>query len=229
VPKAAKIVRREWDDEKTLDVYEAVNSRRSVRAFSNEPVPTEVLQRILAAATRTPSSANLLPWHVYVVAGKPLAELKRRATARALAGEPGDEREYPMYPVDLISPYRDRASATHGCPRPPPDLNSHNYTSFRFAERLYDNGILPSMGSVGDSYDNALSATSAPTTTKPPGTCSRQPRPNPQWPPLPPPGSRQNRSIKAGETQPVHTGFSPYRRVTNLVFLRTDARCEVGR
>ncbi|MEH0972341.1 IS3 family transposase [Micromonospora sp. CPCC 205546] len=30
-----------------------------------------------------------------------------------------------------------------------------NYTSFRFAERLQDNGILPSMGSVGDSYDNA--------------------------------------------------------------------------
>ena len=31
-----------------------------------------------------------------------------------------------------------------------------NYTSFRFADRLSDNGILPSMGSVGDSYDNAL-------------------------------------------------------------------------
>nr|WP_256370824.1 IS3 family transposase [Micromonospora sp. KC721] len=31
-----------------------------------------------------------------------------------------------------------------------------NYTSFRFSERLQDNGILPSMGSVGDSYDNAL-------------------------------------------------------------------------
>ena len=30
------------------------------------------------------------------------------------------------------------------------------YTSIRFAERLADNGILPSMGSVGDSYDNAL-------------------------------------------------------------------------
>ncbi|WP_241825480.1 IS3 family transposase [Micromonospora sp. CB01531] len=30
------------------------------------------------------------------------------------------------------------------------------YTSFRFAERLQDNGILPSMGSVGDSFDNAL-------------------------------------------------------------------------
>ena len=31
-----------------------------------------------------------------------------------------------------------------------------NCTSFRFAERLQDNGILPSMGSVGDSFDNAL-------------------------------------------------------------------------
>jgi hypothetical protein len=32
-----------------------------------------------------------------------------------------------------------------------------NYTSFRFAERLRDNGILPSMGSVGDSYDTQSS------------------------------------------------------------------------
>ena len=31
-----------------------------------------------------------------------------------------------------------------------------NYTSFRFSDRLQDNGILPSMGSVGDSFDNAL-------------------------------------------------------------------------
>ena len=31
-----------------------------------------------------------------------------------------------------------------------------NYTSFRFSQRLADNGILPSMGSTGDSYDNAL-------------------------------------------------------------------------
>ena len=28
-----------------------------------------------------------------------------------------------------------------------------NYTSLRFSQRLQDNGILPSMGSVGDSYD----------------------------------------------------------------------------
>ncbi len=35
-------------------------------------------------------------------------------------------------------------------------VESANYTSFRFSQRLADNGILASMGSTGDSYDNAL-------------------------------------------------------------------------
>lgn len=94
-----------------MDVYEAVNSRRAVRAFSNEPVSQETLGRVLAAASRAPSSGNLQPWHVYVVTGEPLAELKRHATARALAGDPGDEREYPMYPAELAPPYLNRFSA----------------------------------------------------------------------------------------------------------------------
>ncbi|MEU0060327.1 nitroreductase [Streptomyces sp. NPDC006334] len=94
-----------------MDVYEAVGSRRAVRAFSDEPVPRVVLERVLAAATRAPSSGNLPPWHLYVVTGEPLAELKRRSTARALAGDADDEREYPMYPAELTSPYLDRFSA----------------------------------------------------------------------------------------------------------------------
>ncbi|WP_031161939.1 nitroreductase [Streptosporangium roseum] len=94
-----------------MDVYEAVDSRRAVRAFSDAPVPKEVLERVLTAATRAPSSGNLQPWHLYVVAGEPLAELKKHATARALAGDSGDEREYPMYPAELASPYLDRFSA----------------------------------------------------------------------------------------------------------------------
>jgi nitroreductase len=93
-----------------LDVYEAVDSRRAVRAFKDEPVAREVLERVLTAAGRAPSSGNLQPWRLYVVAGEPLAELKQRATARALAGDPGDERQFPMYPDDLVPPYLDRFS-----------------------------------------------------------------------------------------------------------------------
>jgi nitroreductase len=94
-----------------MDVYEAVRSRRAVRAFTDEPVSREVLERVLSAAAWAPSGSNIQPWHVYVVLGGPLVELKRRAGKRVAAGDPGDEREYVMYPSALRSPYQERRSA----------------------------------------------------------------------------------------------------------------------
>jgi nitroreductase len=94
-----------------MDVYDAVTSRRAVRAFTDEPVPRDVLERVLAAAARSPSGGNLQPWIVYVLTGSSLAELKKRTGERVAAGDPGDEREYVMYPADLTSPYRERQSA----------------------------------------------------------------------------------------------------------------------
>ncbi|MFJ9851526.1 nitroreductase [Streptomyces sp. NPDC101150] len=94
-----------------MDVYAAVASRRAVRAFTDEPVPRDVLERVLSAAARTPSGANLQPWNTYVLTGPALAELKKRAAQRVAAGDAGDEREYEMYPPDPKSPYRERRSA----------------------------------------------------------------------------------------------------------------------
>lgn len=74
-----------------MDVYEAVESRRAVRAFSDEPVRKEILERVLTAAARAPSSGNLQPWHVYVVTGSYWSVVSRsdtRTTARP-GCEPG--------------------------------------------------------------------------------------------------------------------------------------------
>jgi nitroreductase len=93
-----------------MEVYEAVTSRRAVRAFTDRPIPKEVLKRVLSAAAWSPSSSNLQPWHAYVVTGAPLAELKKRAGERLAAGDPWDEPEYEMYPPELKSPYHERRS-----------------------------------------------------------------------------------------------------------------------
>ena len=82
-----------------------------MRDFSDKPVPREALCRVLNAAAWAPSGSNLQPWHVYVVTGAPLAELKALAGARVKAGDAWDEREYEMYPAALESPYRERRSA----------------------------------------------------------------------------------------------------------------------
>ena len=94
-----------------MDVYEAVRSRHSARAFTDRPVPKEALCRVLSAAAWAPSGSNIQPWHVYVLTGAPLTELKRLAGERVAAGDPWDEREYEMYPAALTSPYRERKSA----------------------------------------------------------------------------------------------------------------------
>jgi nitroreductase len=94
-----------------LDVYEAVASRRAVRGFTDEWVPEETLRRVLRAAARSPSGANLQPWVGYVLTGATLAEVQKRTAERVAAGDPGDEREFEMYPSGLGSPYRERRFA----------------------------------------------------------------------------------------------------------------------
>jgi nitroreductase len=94
-----------------MDIYEAVTSRRAVRGFTDQPVPREVLERVLSAAAWSPSGSNLQPWHIYVLTGAALVQLKMLAVERVGAGDPWDEREFEMYPPELKSPYRERRAA----------------------------------------------------------------------------------------------------------------------
>jgi nitroreductase len=59
-------------------------SRRSVRTFTPQPVPREVLERLLQAATSAPSNTNRQPWRFAVVSQAALrAELAAAVRERA--------------------------------------------------------------------------------------------------------------------------------------------------
>jgi nitroreductase len=93
-----------------MTVYEALASRRSVRDFLPTPVSGDVIRRVLQAASRAPSGGNVQPWHIDVVAGAKLAELKaimqRRVQEVAAGGRP-EQADYDIYPKELWAPYRD--------------------------------------------------------------------------------------------------------------------------
>jgi nitroreductase len=59
-------------------------SRRSVRFFSPEPVPYELIESAIRVAARAPSGANQQPWHFVVVSD---AEVKRQIRVAAEAEE----------------------------------------------------------------------------------------------------------------------------------------------
>jgi nitroreductase len=63
---------------------ELMRARRSVRQFSSEPVPIELIENAIAAAGTAPSGAHQQPW-TFVVVSDP--ELKRRLREAAEAEE----------------------------------------------------------------------------------------------------------------------------------------------
>lgn len=50
-----------------MSVFEAIKNRRSVRAFSNQPVSDEEVEKLIEAARWAPSAGNLQPWEFIVV------------------------------------------------------------------------------------------------------------------------------------------------------------------
>ena len=61
-----------------METWDAITSRRNVRQFAGEPIDEPVLDRILEAGRRAPSSRNWQPWDFVVVTDR--AQLRELST-----------------------------------------------------------------------------------------------------------------------------------------------------
>jgi nitroreductase len=64
------------------DVLEAVKGRRSIRAFKNQDIPAEIVEKLIDAAQWAPSAGNIQPWK-FIIVRKP--EIKRKLVEAALS------------------------------------------------------------------------------------------------------------------------------------------------
>lgn len=55
---------------KPQDLYKLIESRKSIRKYKKDPVPQDVLERILNAGMHAPSGKNKQNWRFFVVQGK---------------------------------------------------------------------------------------------------------------------------------------------------------------
>ena len=75
-----------------MDIYAAIEARRSVRSYQDQAVPDEVLNRVLEAARWAPSARNMQPWKLVVV-----SDQQRRRDLSVAASE-----QYFLYSAPLI-------------------------------------------------------------------------------------------------------------------------------
>lgn len=69
-----------------MEFEELVRTRRSVRGYKKDPVPRALIDEIIEVAKGAPSSMNSQPWHVHVLTGAPLDDVRRRNMEEMEAG-----------------------------------------------------------------------------------------------------------------------------------------------
>ncbi|MCH8954547.1 nitroreductase family protein [candidate division KSB1 bacterium] len=67
---------------RATDFYEDIKRRRTVRDFSDRPVPKEIIEKCLLAAGTAPNGANKQPWYFVVVTDPEIKKKIREAAEK---------------------------------------------------------------------------------------------------------------------------------------------------
>lgn len=89
-------------------VTDAVDTRRSLRAFLASDVPRDTIASMLQKASRAPSGTNMQPWKTYVVTGNTRQQLCDACCTAFDEQSPGYDSEVRYYPERWFEPYLSR-------------------------------------------------------------------------------------------------------------------------
>ena len=90
-----------------MNIIQALENRKSTRAFLSKNVSREQITRILKAAGHAPSGTNAQPWEVAVVTGKTRKDLTTALVEKFETDGLG-EMDYNYYPAKWKEPFKRR-------------------------------------------------------------------------------------------------------------------------
>ena len=56
-----------------MEFYEVINNRKTIREFENETIPTNIIEKIIAAAFKAPTNDHMRDWHYIIVRDRRIA------------------------------------------------------------------------------------------------------------------------------------------------------------
>jgi nitroreductase len=110
-----------------MEFIDVLKSRRSIRAFKPDPIPRDVLVKIIEEATRAPSWANTQPWEFIIATGKPLKEINQQFIDKSKERPYPDITRPPEFPETYLN--RIKALADHNPPPSPEEMDKHHKAS----------------------------------------------------------------------------------------------------
>jgi len=85
-----------------MNVSQAMQQRKSIRAFLDQPVATEDILDLLQKASRSPSGGNVQPWKIFVLNGDSMTRFREHVKGDTRQ----EQEEYAIYPQGLKEPHR---------------------------------------------------------------------------------------------------------------------------
>ncbi len=106
-----------------MDVSEAIMTRRSIRRYEPKPVPRAVLEELILTSRWSPSGSNTQPWHLHVLGGAKLDQVKKELGK--CAGTPAHpDIPYPPMPEPYAGRQRSLMQAQMAFLYPPGSENT---------------------------------------------------------------------------------------------------------
>ncbi|WP_298144847.1 nitroreductase family protein [uncultured Acinetobacter sp.] len=121
-----------------------LQSRRSVRKFTDKTIPTDVLDACLDLALLAPNSSNLQPWTFYVVQDPTKKQQLIQACLGQLAAKTASELIVCVARTDRIDDMAKRNLSEFPLPQTPKFIKQY----YTFIPYNYKTGILNSLGHV---------------------------------------------------------------------------------
>jgi nitroreductase len=108
-----------------MEVLEAIRTRRSIRQFQTQPVPEDLIEKLLRAAMSAPSARNGQPWQFVVITDRqilrqasavnPYAQMAVMAPlAILICADLRLEKSPGYWPVDCAAAAQNMLLAAHG-------------------------------------------------------------------------------------------------------------------
>jgi len=107
-----------------MDALEALNTRRSIRAFTPRPVSLDIVRELITAAMHAPSAGNEQPWHFLILTDREILDkipdfhpyagmLGECPVAVLICGDPRQEKHPGMWVQDLAAATQNFLLAAH--------------------------------------------------------------------------------------------------------------------
>jgi nitroreductase len=85
-----------------MNITDAVQKRKSIRAFSSKLISNSLIAELLQKASRAPSGGNLQPWKIYIIN----EESMKKFLVFQENWSKSETQQYDIYPKNLKEPYR---------------------------------------------------------------------------------------------------------------------------